>query len=741
MPDPDVRVLLTAAVGALGGAERPGQVRMAEAVATAMATGEHLLVQAGTGTGKSLAYLVPALLHAGRGDGAVVVATATLALQAQVVDRDLPALVDVAEPLLGRRPTFAILKGRRNYVCLNKLDGGMPDDEDALFAAAPTTPLGQDVMRLRAWAEETDTGDRDDLVPGVSERAWQQVSVSARECLGAAKCPMGEECFAEAARARASEADVVVTNHALLAIDALQGVPVLPEHEVVVVDEAHELVDRATGAATEELTAALVERAARRARSVVGADAADLELAAPGLATALSVVPEGRLTDIPDPLGPALAVVRDAARTVQSALSARGSGEKDDPDALAAKTVARAAVDAVFDVAERLLALSQHDVAWVAQEERRGPVLRVAPLNVGGLLRGTLFEDATVVLTSATLELGGSFDVVARQVGLGGANDASATTWTGLDVGSPFDYRKQGILYVARHLPPPGRDGIAPAALDELAALLEASGGRALALFSSMRGAKAAAEAMREKLDLPILCQGEDATAELVRQFARDPRTCLFGTLSLWQGVDVPGSALQLVVIDRIPFPRPDDPLASARAAAVESSGGNGFMAVSASYAALRLAQGAGRLIRTMDDRGVVAVLDARLATARYGSFLRATLPPFWETTDREQVLAALRRIDADAPPPRPVADRPKGAPAQRPGRAAPPPSPPAERVAVVLGKAWTELDDGLLTSGVKAGRPLDQLAERHECNREQLLARLADLGLDHPELAAPPLY
>ncbi|MGN6244804.1 MAG: ATP-dependent DNA helicase, partial [Motilibacteraceae bacterium] len=245
MPDPDARVLLAAAVGALGGAERPGQVRMAEAVATAMRTGEHLLVQAGTGTGKSQAYLVPALLHAGRGDGAVVVATATLALQAQVVDRDLPALVDVAEPLLGRRPTFAILKGRRNYVCLNKLDGGMPDDEDALFAAAPTTPLGQDVMRLRAWAEETETGDRDDLVPGVSERAWQQVSVSARECLGAAKCPMGEECFAEAARAKASEADVVVTNHALLAIDALQGVPVLPEHEVVVVDEAHELVDRA----------------------------------------------------------------------------------------------------------------------------------------------------------------------------------------------------------------------------------------------------------------------------------------------------------------------------------------------------------------------------------------------------------------------------------------------------------------------------------------------------------------
>ncbi len=258
------------------------------------------------------------------------------------------------------------------------------------------------------------------------------------------------------------------------------------------------------------------------------------------------------------------------------------------------------------------------------------------------------------MLTSATLTPGGSFDATAGAVGLRGS---TAPSWRGLDVGSPFDYPRQGILYVARHLSPPGREGLTEAALDELVVLLQAAGGRALGLFSSRRAAEYAAEQVRERVDLPILCQGDDATPTLVRAFAREARSCLFGTLSLWQGVDVPGSACQLVVIDRIPFPRPDDPLASARQQAVARAGGNGFMAVAATHAALLLAQGAGRLIRTASDRGVVAVLDSRLASARYAGFLRASLPPFWATTQREVVLDALRRIDAVAPAPLPVAD------------------------------------------------------------------------------------
>jgi ATP-dependent DNA helicase DinG len=320
---------------------------------------------------------------------------------------------------------------------------------------------------------------------------------------------------------------------------------------------------------------------------------------------------------------------------------------------------------------------------WVERSDRRGASLHVAPLSVSGLLREKLFAKRRVVLTSATLKLGGEFDGVARSVGLLGARaktgepaaadeqaesdvpaeadeqarpadaEAAPPVWHGIDVGSPFDYRRQGILYVARHLPPPGRDGIQPPVLDELAELLEAAGGRALGLFSSMRAALAATEAMRARLELPVLCQGEDSLGGLLRAFAGDPRTCLFGTLSLWQGVDVPGSACQLVVIDRIPFPRPDDPLSAARQQAVDAAGGNGFMTVSAAHAALLLAQGSGRLIRSAEDRGVVAVLDPRLATARYARFLRASLPDFWYTTDPALVRRSLAAIDASAAPPR----------------------------------------------------------------------------------------
>lgn len=265
----------------------------------------------------------------------------------------------------------------------------------------------------------------------------------------------------------------------------------------------------------------------------------------------------------------------------------------------------------------------------------------MAPLSVGGMLRDKLFGDRTVVLTSATLALGGSFDSLSRQWGL------RSGEWTGLDVGSPFDHPRRGILYVATHLPQPGRDGLPEAYVDEIAELIEAAGGRTLGLFSSMRAAKAATEALRERLDVPLLCQGDDSTSQLVKQFAGDPATCLFGTLSLWQGVDVPGPSLTLVIIDRIPFPRPDDPLASARQRHVAATGGNGFMAVAATHAALLLAQGAGRLLRSMDDRGVVAVLDPRLATARYSGFLLNSLPPFWRTTDPAKVRDALRRLTA----------------------------------------------------------------------------------------------
>lgn len=624
---------------------------MAEAVAEVIDDNTHLLVQAGTGTGKSLGYLVPALAHGER----VVVATATLALQRQLVERDLPRTVDALSPLLGRRPEYAMLKGRSNYLCLHRLNEGVPqEEEDGLFdqfeAAAPTSKLGKDLLRMRDWADETETGDRDNLTPGVSDRAWAQISVSSRECLGATKCAYGAECFAEMARERAKLADVVITNHALLAIDAIEGAPVVPQHEVLIVDEAHELVSRVTGVATGELTPGQVNRAVRRAAKLVDEKAADsLQTASETFERLMELALPGRIEEIPEDLGYALMALRDAARTVISAIGATRDKSVQDEDAV--RKQALAAVESVHSVAERIANGSEWDVVWYERHDRFGASLRVAPLSVSGLLREKLFNERSVVLTSATLKLGGDFNGVGASLGLApeGTEGEDVPQWKGIDVGSPFDYPKQGILYVARHLSPPGREGSRGDMMDELAELVEAAGGRTLGLFSSMRGAQAAAEELRGRLDTPILLQGEETLGELIKAFADDPATCLFGTLSLWQGVDVPGPSSQLVVMDRIPFPRPDDPLMSARQKAVEEAGGNGFMAVAATHAALLMAQGAGRLVRASGDRGVVAVLDPRLANARYGSYLRASMPDFWYTTDRNQARRSLAAIDARA--------------------------------------------------------------------------------------------
>jgi ATP-dependent DNA helicase DinG len=630
---------------------------MAGAVTDAVAGDEHLLVQAGTGTGKSLAYLVPALLV----DGPVVISTATLALQSQLVDHDLPRLTEAVAPLLGRRPTYAVLKGRHHYLCLARLEstGSAEEPEDALFESGPggkTKWLGEagrlakQIERLRDWALESETGDRDELDPGVDDTAWRLVSMPARECVGAARCPYGNECFADASRARAREADIVVTNHSLLAVDMLAGRHIVPPHRLLVVDEAHELADRVSSAAQAELRPDLVERAARRARSFVDDDAYDRLTEVGGLlAAGLTGVPPGRLTNgLPTPLLEAVTVLDAACRY---AMNGVGDVKADDPDPVR-KQQARAMLSELSDTAQRLVAQAPQDVAWIEKDDRR-QALVVAPLSVAATLRTHLYEDRTVVATSATLALGGRFDTIARSLGLteqpSTEDPTVAPSWRSLDVGSPFDYAKQGILYVAAHLPRPTQSGLSDAAAEELLALVQALGGHTLGLFSSRRAAERAAEVLRAKTDLTVLLQGEEPLPLLVRRFRAEPASCLMGVMSLWQGVDVPGDACQLVVIDRLPFPRPDEPLAAARSDAVDAAGGSGFAAVSVPIAAIRLAQGVGRLIRSTQDRGVVAVLDSRLETARgYGGYLRKSLPPFWYTTKPEVVHGALRRLKKD---------------------------------------------------------------------------------------------
>ena len=647
----DALTLLDEAVAATGGQNRAGQRTMAAHVAQALELQRHLLVQAGTGTGKSLGYLVPALARVGESDQPIVVATATLALQAQIVNRDIPHLLEALEPRPESQAQVALLKGRNNYLCLHKLEGGYPEDEpDALFdMPSSTSRVGEEVVRLREWADRTETGDRDELKPGVSDRAWAQVSVSAAECLGR-RCPLVEECFSEMARSRAAEADIVITNHALLAINAFEGMKVLPEHETVIIDEAHELVDRVTGAVSGSLTVAMVRRAARSVRKHSKADSGALEMAAGTLEAAFEGLAEGLLKGLDGRLLTAISAVNDAARTALS------DTKPDGQDVDAGLQMARSRVSEVHDMSNRILEASgEQDVLWISRQggwengryvaasDTDPATLNIAPLSVGLQLRDGLFADRTVILTSATLTVGDSFDVAAGALGLLGEG---APRWTSIDVGSPFDYRKQGIMYVAGDLKPPGF-GVHEGQLERLRELCEASEGGALGLFSSKRAAERAAEYMREHSDLNILLQGESSLKALVEEFSEDVDSCLFGTMSLWQGVDVPGDSCRLVVMDRIPFPRPDDPIAQARTEAVNRHRGNGFMAVSAHHAAIRMAQGAGRLIRSVSDRGVVAVLDSRVATKRYGGFLMKAMPPMWSTQNKAAVTGALARLSA----------------------------------------------------------------------------------------------
>ncbi len=655
--DRDAREALAEAVRRLGGSLRAGQAEMADRVEAALDAGSHLLVQAGTGTGKSLGYLVPVMLHAATAEERAVVSTATLALQRQVMTKDAPVAADAVEAVTGVRPSVALLKGWQNYLCRHRLAGGYPDDDaDTLFSAgAATTPgrvgeadrgsVGEQIVRLREWAAETATGDRDDLIPGVSDCAWAHVSVSRAECLGPS-CPLHEECFPELARAAASQADVVVTNHAMLGIAAAGNVGVLPDYRVLVVDEAHELAGRVRSQGTVSLSAAAVMRVAAAARRGASVVVTELEEAGQRLQLALADLPDGRLADGLPPAGrEALVVLDGAARRVLADVRGASRASRDGGTDAGGAALARTAVADLIDTIERMTSDSvreRRDVAWV-ERPRAGaepPRLTLAPIDVAAAIADSLLNDRAVVLTSATLALGGGFEPMARALGLTVASDR----WDGVDVGTPFDYARQGILYAPTHLPRPGR-GICEAVLDELLALTEASGGGMLGLFSSRRAAAEAAEVLRGATDLTVYAQGDDQLSTLVEAFAADEDACLVGTLSLWQGVDVPGRTCRLVIIDRIPFPRPDDPVAQARSEAVAAAGGNGFMSVSATHAALLLAQGAGRLIRRPDDRGVVAVLDPRLRTARYGSFLARSMPALWPTGDRDTVLGALGRL------------------------------------------------------------------------------------------------
>ncbi len=615
-----------------GGEERPGQVEMAEAVEEAFADSKHLIVQAGTGTGKSLAYLVPAALL-GR---PVVVATATKALQEQLAQRDLPLLVAALGEV-----SVAVLKGRSNYICRQRVaelaergfQAALVDEDDD--GPRDDRRLVAHVERLLAWERQSVSGDRAELSDDVSDRAWSMVSTGPRECPGAFNCPQGTRCFTEQARAAAAAADIIVVNLHLLGAHLASGGQVLPEHNAVIIDEVHELEQIMTQSLGVEVTAGRLRSLVTLARPLLAgdqaagvtvlADAAEaINLALGELADAVEIS-----LDEHEELAAALSQTDEALRRVLSGL--RSSQEAGDPQAARAVSSATRLLEDVG----RLRTAGENEVLWL-DGGRSTRTLTLSPIDVGPALTSGLFDSTTVVMTSATVPPG-----LSRRLGF---DDSEIRQ---LDVGSPFDFRTQSLLYVAVDIGDRRAEDAELKIADELGVLIDAAGGRTLALFTSRRAMRDAADRVADRVSHPILVQGSAVNRALIERFRDEEDACLFATMGMWQGLDVPGRSLSLVTIDRLPFGRPDDPLLEARR---RRAGSQAFTLVDLPRAATMLAQGVGRLIRSTTDRGVVAVLDPRLARANYRSVLLGSLPPMKRSIDRDEALAFLGAITAPEP-------------------------------------------------------------------------------------------
>jgi ATP-dependent DNA helicase DinG len=622
----------TAALGAItealpAGEVRKGQIDMAEAVARSIINREHLVVEAGTGTGKTFAYLVPAILSGRK----VVVATATKTLQDQLAGKDLPFLAEQ----LDHEFSFAVLKGRSNYICLQRVRELGHDGDQLTLEVGPRPPT-EEIAALARWAGQTTTGDRAELTLEPSVRAWAAVSVGPRECPGATKCPKGDDCFTEKARSAAAAADVVVVNTHLYGMHLATQGAVLPEHDVVVIDEAHQLEDTIAATAGVELTSGRFLNMAR----ATGAIVSDAELVQSldelaGLWRDALADERGRRLRGHLDGEPARVLDLARARLDKAMTALRAVPDESVGDVAARKQRAMQAATSLIEDIESVRNVQVDEVSWVEGSEDF-PVLRVAPVDVGEILDETLWSKTTTILTSATLPT-----ALPDQVGLPDG------TFVRLDVGSPFDYPHQAMLYCAAHMPDPRSAKFDEAVHDELEALITAAGGRTMALFTSYRALQLAVDALRPRLAVEVLAQDDYPKPALIERFTDNPETCLFATMGFWQGVDVPGATLSLVTIDRVPFPRPDDPLLQARR---EKARADAFRVVDLPRATTLLAQGAGRLIRSATDRGVVAVLDPRMAKASYKWDLVNALPPMKRTKDRSEVEAFLRSLRGDAP-------------------------------------------------------------------------------------------
>lgn len=604
-----------------GGEVRPGQRAMVERVVEAFSTCEHAIIEAGTGVGKSLAYLIPAALAGRR----VVIATATKNLQDQLASKDAPIVVNRV-----RRSSVAVLKGKQNYLCRNKAADTRGGAQLSFDDQVPVPQgVAVQVRRLLSWADDTETGDRDEVPFEVDQRAWRSISVTAQECVGRASCPQGLNCFHELAKDAAAASSLVIVNTHLYASHLSSGSMLLPEHDLVVFDEAHELPDIFAALLGTSLSPSRLRAVATTARPVLGADWFDRVDEFVALADRLASVLE-RHYDAEELTG----LSEDTRRELLDAISrvsaiVEGLRRAESPSGDAEARKARALGPAIHlqnDLAH-ICETSPGELVFLTRQDRDVSI-EVNLIDVSHRLREDLWGSVTAVLTSATIP-----DSLARQVGLDGVSVTA--------VPSPFDYKSHGLLYVPENFPTRNDPAAEPAIIDELCHLIDAAGGRTLALFTNRSVMNRVAEAVAKRIETPILVQGTLSRHRIIGEFRDDPAASLFAVTSFWQGVDVPGHSLSLVTIDRLPFSVPGDPIANAR----RERAANPFFEVDLPRAAMLLAQGVGRLIRSATDRGVVAVLDTRLAEAQYRTQLFKKLPPMKRSRDRAVVTQFLREI------------------------------------------------------------------------------------------------
>lgn len=610
---------------------RAGQLHMARAVDQVFGEGGKLLAEAGTGTGKTLAYLIPAVQSGRR----VVISTATRNLQEQIARKEVPFLRE----RMGLKFTALTMKGRDNYLCLHRLEE---------FTRQARFDFVEEIEQfgiVKRWAPVTETGDRAE-VPGLSDEArfWREINARSDTCVGR-RCPVYDDCHLVKMRRRAEESQLLIVNHALLfadlAVRAGDFGQVIPDYDSLVIDEAHRVEEMATQYFGRRLSSwqirDVAEDARRKASNLAGESGVLSAAAALGqlsmeLFDPLRERGEGRHSL---PAGETRKEAEEAAerlkkelRRMDSALAGLIVADEAEMEGIGA--VRRRCGDMQDDLDEILRSGDAETVQWI-DVKRSGVILHASPIDVAGPLREQLFDPLrTVVLTSATLSVDGSLEFLHQRLGLQDAEDVL--------VGSPFQYEQQGRLFLPDDLPEPSSREFIPQAARVVRQLLEITEGRAFLLFTSFAHLRSMARLLKDETGYRLMVQGEAPREQLLDRFMKSPRAVLLGADSFWQGVDVPGEALSLVIIDRLPFAVPDDPLLAARLDRIRQEGGNPFMEYQVPKAVLSLKQGAGRLIRTRQDRGILCILDPRLTRKRYGRAFARSLPPFPPETDLDAV-------------------------------------------------------------------------------------------------------